>query len=648
MKFSSGCVARRCVGTATQPSCILSSKKFINFYSEFLTGERYIITKNSIDLLQGINKMARNYSNWAVLKSVWFFGLFLITFSLLGKINQAFAETDFLEPEQAFQFSAKQVAPDKIEVTYRIADGYYMYRERYKFKADGATLGEPLIPKGHVKFDETFQKDVETFRNSIAIQIPLSFVDKSKSTFTLISLSQGCSDQGLCYVPMESKQTFNTSDFLGGGSGSVESGSDDSTKLSNSLKGGNLLVITPLFLLLGIGLAFTPCVLPMVPILSSIIVGEGAGVNKYRALTLSLSYTFGMAIVYTSLGIAAGLLGEGLAAALQNPWVLGTFGLLLVSLSLSMFNVYQLQVPAFLQGKLAYFSARQRAGKVVGVFAMGAISALIVGPCVAAPLASALLYISQTHDVLIGGAALFSMAMGMSVPLILVGLSAGSLLPRAGRWMESVKQLFGVLMLAMALWLVSPVLPIALEMLGWSILFIGYGVFLLRYKIALIKSIALLICVVGLVEFAGLITGGHDVLAPLAHLSDKSPQHTQVAFSRIKTVADLDQALIEAKNQHKPVMLDFYADWCVSCKEMEKFTFSDKRVQSKLNTMVLLQADVSANDHDDKALLKRFNLFGPPAIIFFSLDSKESGRVIGFQNVNQFVKSLDSYVSTAP
>ena len=569
--------------------------------------------------------------------------LLLINFN---GMNLAFADADFLEPEQAFQFSAKQVAPDKIEVTYQIADGYYMYLERFKFSAAGATLGTPVFPKGVVHYDETFQKNVETFRHSITIQIPVIAIDKSLPTLEMTSRGQGCSDQGLCYAPMDSKQTFDSSKFTPGGSPPpLSSSGAEPNQLTSSLQSGRLILIMPLFLLLGLGLAFTPCVLPMVPILSSIIVGEGVNVSRHRGFILSVSYSLGMAIVYTALGIAAGLLGEGLAAALQNPWVLGSFGLLLVILSLSMFNVYHLQVPASLQNRLAHLSHRQSAGKLLGVFVMGAISALIVGPCVAAPLASALLYISQTHNVVTGGAALFAMAMGMSVPLLLVGLSAGTLLPRAGRWMESIKQLFGVLMLAMALWLVSPVLPASLQMLGWSLLCIGYGGFLMRHVGTWAKTAASLLCLLGLFELVGLASGSRDVFAPLSHLTGQ-PKVEPVQFARIKSNLELEQALAQAKIQGKPVMLDFYADWCISCKEMEKLTFTDSRIKSKLAGMVLLQADVTSNSDDDKALLKRFKLFGPPGIIIFDTNSSEAGRVIGFEKADQFDQSLLKYIKS--
>lgn len=410
-------------------------------------------------------------------------------------------------------------------------------------------------------------------------------------------------------------------------------------RIEASLQSGKLLAIMPLFLLLGLGLSFTPCVLPMVPILSSIIVGEGARVSRAHSFALSVAYSLGMALVYTGLGIAAGLIGEGLSATLQNPWVLGAFASLVTALSLSMFGVYQLQVPASIQAKLMTVSGRQSAGKLVGVFAMGAISSLIVGPCVAAPLAATLLYISQTRDVMIGGSALFAMAAGMSVPLLLVGISAGALMPRAGPWMESVKFFFGVLMLGLALWIVTPVIPSWVPMAGWAALGIGYGVYLLLVKQLgwISKMVGLIFAAFGLVQLMGVATGGRDALEPLAHLS--SGAH-KVEFKRVKSVAELDAVLTQAAG--KTVMLDFYADWCVSCIEMEKLTFTDKRVQAHFADMVLLQVDVTANNDDDKALLKRFRLFGPPGIIFFDKQGKEiqGGRVIGYQNTDKFLHSL--------
>jgi thiol:disulfide interchange protein DsbD len=604
--------------------------------------------------------------------------------------SPARAEDEFLDPSEAFKFTAKMVDGHTIAVNFQIADGYYMYRERFKFSAAGAKLGAPAIPPGKVHFDETFGKDVETYRKGVTITIPVDV----NGPFTLLASGQGCSEKGLCYAPQDYKAPLTGSgsvplpaaaasaaapaasaaaaSAVGEGKPAAVSpgvniytvptptavdttppapavaaaapAADDSGRLEAALKSGKLMVILPLFALLGLGLSFTPCVLPMVPILSSIIVGEGDTGNRRRGLLLSVTYALGMAIVYTALGVAAGLAGEGLAGALQNPWVLGTFALLMAGLSLSMFGFYELQVPAALQNKLSTVSNRQSSGKLAGVFVMGAISALIVGPCVAAPLAAALVYISQSRDVVIGGSALFAMAVGMSVPLILVGVSAGALLPKAGVWMDSVKRFFGVLMLAVGWWLVSPVLPGAVQMMGWAALFIGYGMYLLLNSGQWVaKSMGLVFAVLGAAQLVGVVSGARDPLAPLAHLSGgKAAHEAPLAFQRVKTVQQLDAVL--AQTGGKTAMLDFYADWCVSCKEMEKLTFVDPQVRAKLSNSVLLQVDVTANDADDKAMLKRFGLFGPPGIILFDKQGKEiaGARVIGFQDAAKFTASLSA------
>jgi thiol:disulfide interchange protein DsbD len=585
------------------------------------------------------------------------------------------ADDDFLDPSLAFRFSAKMADPHTVSVTFNIADGYYMYRERFKFTAVGATLGEPNIPAGKVKFDETFNKNVETYHGSVTISLPV----QANGPFTLKASAQGCADKGLCYSPQD-----YSANLVGANSANSASSPAAPPSLIARLQGpapamdtpataapatssraidapapvvtytaprselsgiamvlgeGRLLAIVPAFIVLGLGLAFTPCVLPMVPILSSIIVGEGA-THRWRGLVLSIAYSLGMAIVYTLLGVAAGLAGEGLAAALQNPWVLGAFGLLIAGMALSMFGVYNLQLPASLQTKLAGASGRQSCGQLAGVFMMGAISALIVGPCVAAPLAGALVYISQTRDVFIGGAALFSMALGMSIPLLLVGVSAGSLLPKAGAWMDAVKRFFGVLMLGMALWLTAPVLPQVAQMILWAALLLGYGMYLLRHtRHWAAMTAGAVFAILGAMQVVGVASGGRDALSPLAHLGGGT-QHKALAFTRIKTVAQLDAAL--AQTGGKTAMLDFYADWCVSCKEMEKLTFVDPAVQATLANSVLLQVDVTANDAADKAMLKRFGLFGPPGIILFDRTGREitDSRVIGYQDARKFNASL--------
>ena len=572
---------------------------------------------------------------------------------------RAMAAEDYLQPEQAFQFSAVLSSPRQVTVTYKIADGYYMYRERFQFKAAGATLGQPMYPPGKVKFDETFQKNVETYRHSVQIVLPV----EASTGFVLTATGQGCADAGLCYAPMDSEAKFGAGGGLlaaakgigtdpagalpdspaqplaGSASSPAATPVTEMGKIESALKSGRLLLILPLFMLLGLGLAFTPCVLPMVPILSSIIIGEGTQVGRGRGFLLSLTYSLGMAIVYTALGVGAGMAGEGLAATLQNPWILGAFALLMVALSLSMFGVYQLQVPPAIQQKLMAASDRQRSGKLLGVFVMGALSALIVGPCVAAPLAGALVYISQTRDVLIGGSALFAMAIGMSVPLLMIGFSAGTLLPRAGAWMDQVKRFFGVLMLGVALWMVSPVIPPVLQMLGWAAIGIGYGMMLLarRRDGWFLKAVGVIFAVFGMVQLVGAATGGRDVFEPLAQLSHTDKK--TVSFTRVRSVAELDAIL--RRNPQQIAMLDFYADWCVSCKEMEKFTFADPKIEARLAQLLLLQADVTANNGDDKALLKRFGLFGPPGIIFFSKGNElPNTRVIGFQNTDRFANSL--------
>ena len=611
---------------------------------------------------------------------------------LFAGAGSANAADDYLDPDSAFGFTAELRDAKTIAISYAIAEGYYMYRERFAFRADGATLGSPIFPAGKVKFDETFNRSVETYRHAVTILIPV----ESRGPFSIVATSQGCADRGLCYAPMEKQAQLSIAGngLLArmkalGAAGAVSSSSSAASSLSPSsqssapgidmpatvagpssdvpvvpppkaapgpvaqdadggvglasaLRSGRLLTIVPLFMLLGLGLAFTPCVLPMVPILSSIIVGEGIGVSRAQAFLLSVAYSLGMAIVYTALGVAAGLAGEGLAASLQNPWMLGAFGLLMVALSLSMFGLYTLQMPGAVQDRLSRASQGQRAGRFAGVFIMGALSALIVGPCVAAPLAGALVYISRTRDVVIGGSALFALAVGMSLPLLLVGLSAGALLPRAGLWMDAVKRLFGVLMLGMALWMVSPLLPVSVQMAGWALLGIGYGAYLLRPATPgwLFKAVGVIAVTLGLVQLAGVATGGRDVLQPLAHLGFGTGPQKSLAFARIKSSAQLDALL--ANGQGKTFMLDFYADWCVSCKEMEKLTFTDPGVQRLLGNTILLQADVTANDADDRALLKRFGLFGPPGIILFDKAGREisGGRVIGYQNSQRFTRSL--------
>jgi thioredoxin:protein disulfide reductase len=636
---------------------------------------------------QAVSKLFEKTSHKRMFINTHFIAAFrtLIISLLLIAAGMATAADDFLEPEQAFKFSAKKLDDKTLEVAFDIAPGYYMYREKFAFSATGATLGDAQIPPGKIKFDETFQKDVESHRDRLLIKVP---VTDASGPFTLKAESQGCADKGLCYPPMASvaqigpalavlqtasgeaaekllaavvpaaaaqtapaaANTANTAPTAPDASQqTAAAGGASLSQIDAVLKERNLLAAIALFFGLGLLLTFTPCVLPMVPILSSIIVGEGQSITKSRGLSLSLAYVLGMALVYTAVGVVAGLIGEGLTAALQNPWVLGTFALLLVGLSFSMFGYYELQLPAFLRDKLNDAQNKQQGGKYAGVFVMGALSAIIVGPCVSAPLAGILTFIAQTKDAAFGGTVLFAMAMGMGVPLLLVGVGAGSVLPRAGMWMESVKKFFGVLLLSTAIWMINPVIPAWVHMLLWALLLAGYAGYLLFRADStawLPKTAGALFAFLGALLLVGLASGGRDVLAPLAHLAARSGEggvqarNIKEEFVRVRTVAELQAKL--AATGGKPVLLDFYADWCVSCIEMEKFTFSNEKVAGKMREFVLLQVDVTANNAEDKALLKRFALFGPPGIIFFSPQGSEvqGSRVIGYQNAEKFYQSL--------
>ncbi|HZW25850.1 MAG TPA: protein-disulfide reductase DsbD, partial [Gallionella sp.] len=480
----------------------------------------------------------------------------------------------------------------------------------------------------------------------------------------------GCSEQGLCYPPINKTLTVALPDAgtglrepalteapppsrikpLPGAAGTMPAGEDENSRIAGLFAGGSFWLIVSFFFGAGLLLAFTPCVFPMIPILSGIIVGRGHKITHAHAFLLSLAYVLGMAITYAAAGVAAGYSGELISNALQTPWVLGSFAAVFVILSLSMFGFYELQLPSALQSRLTDTSNKLHGGHLGGVFAMGALSAIIMGPCVAAPLAGALLYIGQTHDAVLGGTALFALALGMGAPLLLIGSSAGVLLPKAGAWMEAVKRFFGVLMLGMAIWIVSPVIPVAAQMLLWAALLVFIGIYLHALDPLppqtgggrrLVKGVGILALLLGVAYLIGALSGARDLLRPLGHIGRAAAEApSTLQFSRVHSLAELDARIAQAKG--RTVMLDFYADWCVSCKEMERFTFSDAAVQAQLKDTLLLQADVTANSEDDKALLKRFGLYGPPGILFFDAEGRELSdfRVVGYQDAAQFLQSL--------
>jgi len=570
------------------------------------------------------------------------------------------AEPDLLEPDQAFRFAARLKDARSIEVTYRIAPGYYMYRDKFQFTLApaGAKPGAPQMPAGRKHRDEFFG-EVETYRGDLSILLPFELADAGVPEIRLTALSQGCADIGVCYVPHEQKAELRLASLAAGGARSdaapglfswMDAAGDD-LRVARVFEGGFWLIIGSFFGF-GLLLSFTPCVLPMVPILSSVIVGAGRPVTRARGLVLAGAYVIGMAITYAVAGVAAGLSGVMLSAALQNPWVLGAFALVFIALALAMFGFYELQLPVALQRRLADASNRFQGGQLAGVFVMGALSALILGPCVAAPLAGALLYIGQSRDAVLGGSALFTMALGMGVPLLAVGASAGALMPKAGPWMETVKRGFGTLLLGMAIYLVSPFLPVSVQMFLWSALLIVTAIYLRaidplpagahgfqRFS----KGVGILALIAGLAYLVGALSGGRDILQPLSGLrvTDPGSVPSETPFARVASGAELDDRIRAAAG--RTVMLDFYADWCVSCKEMERYTFSDERVRARFREMALLQADVTANNAEHAALLKRFRLFGPPGIVFFDREGREIQglRVIGFQPAERFVAVLD-------
>ncbi len=566
---------------------------------------------------------------------------------------------EFLDPAEAFKASARALDGRTVEIRFAIADGYYLYRDKFRVRPvdDKLVVNVGELPRGKEKNDENFGK-VEVFYQSIAFRATVDRQSSGEMPLQLDVVAQGCADAGVCYPPHTQTVAVTLPDPATTPAAAAENlpssaiDGDESGQIASVLRDASLVAILAFFFVAGLGLSLTPCVFPMIPILSGIIAGQGKQVTRGRAFALSVAYVLGMALTYALAGIAAGLSGTLLSAALQNACVLGAFAAVFVLLSFSMFGFYELQLPTALQSKLSEESGHLQGGRGVGVFLMGALSALIVGPCVAAPLAGALLYIGQTGDAVLGGAALFVMALGMGVPLLLVGLAGGTLLPKTGPWMEGVKKAFGVLLLATAWWLLSPVIPNVVEMIGWALLCIIPAIYLhaldplpphAKGWPRFWKGIGVILLLTGAALLLGALAGSRDPLQPLAALrggSALAAENRKLPFEPVRSLTELDARLATVD---RPVMLDFYADWCVSCKEMEKFTFADPAVQAKLAGFTLLKADVTANNADDKALLARFGLFGPPGIIFFDAKGQEIAgrRVVGYQEASKFLRSLD-------
>ena len=568
-------------------------------------------------------------------------------------------QPDLLDPADAFRVEARAVRADLLEIRYLIAPGYYLYRDRLRFRSatDGVALDAPQFPPGKRKHDDFFG-DVETYRGDLRIPVRYRNVSGVRE-FTLVASSQGCADAGVCYVPQEQKVVVRLAaagalPVAGGanaGDASLFAAAGDDLQVARVFD-RDAWVVVLMFFGFGLLLAFTPCVLPMVPILSGIIVGQGHRVTRAHGFSLSLAYVLGMALTYAVAGVLAGLSGALLSSALQNPWVLGSFAGLFVVLAGGMLGWYRLQVPQAAQSRLSAALNRLPGGRYAGVFVMGALSALIAGPCVAAPLAGALLYIGQSGNVALGGGALFAMALGMGVPLLLIGVSAGALLPRVGPWMQRVQRLFGYLLLGVALYFVSPLTSVAVVMGATALLLVFAGLQLgalhaLPPKAGTVDRLgragAFALLVAGVAYGAGAVSGADDFRRPWSFLAGPvaDTEASKVRFQRVDNLAELDASLRASAG--RPVMLDFYADWCVSCKEMERDTFPNAAVRARLDRMLILQADVTANRDEHLALLKRFRLFGPPGIVFFDRQGREIDglRVVGFQAPAQFSRVLD-------
>jgi thiol:disulfide interchange protein DsbD len=596
--------------------------------------------------------------------------------ALLLMAITVFAETKFLMPDEAFMPSAKTVNGSSVDATLKLGDQIYIYKDLFGFEIKGESplriksvtiANEPIDHDGELVYTEDVKAAVEFSKTSAA---------KDQESIILLMKYQGCSEAGLCYEPStkEFELQIDTASLESEkGDGPVAEGSEaavgtkqaaesfgtsETDQIVNALKGGSLWSILAIFFGIGVVLSLTPCIFPMIPILSSIIVSQGEGISAKKGFLLSLVYVLAMAVAYSLAGVLAGIFGENLQVLLQNEWAIVAFALVFVALAFSMFGFYEIGLPSSWQSKLSSVSdSASNKGGFIGVAVMGFLSALIVGPCVAPGLAGALIYIGQTGNALLGGTALFVMSIGMGLPLLLIGVGAGKFMPRPGGWMDTLTKVFGAVMLAIAIWMLSRIVPESVNMVLWSLFFMVSAVYMGAFESleaakrswnALVKALGIIFMLYGVLLFVGVLSGSTSLLTPLDHFAksnltviqdDVSAKEKKGSFKVIHSSEELD-AILEA-NKDKTVMLDFSAEWCSSCKEMEHITFSDERVKAKMQSLVLVQADVTANSAQEKALSKRFGLYGPPGILFFK-EGKEvkNARIIGYQPPEKFLAHL--------
>ncbi|MGR9000340.1 MAG: protein-disulfide reductase DsbD [Gammaproteobacteria bacterium] len=558
---------------------------------------------------------------------------------------------NLLPSDQAFSFTAKMKNADTLLLSWDIAGGCYLYRDKFKFVSltPGIKLGEPSFPASHTKHDANFG-DVQIFQDHLDVEVLIQRQDPKLNKLILEVHSQGCTVDGVCYMPSQQTVSVDLSDdgFSWWGTTSTPDRAapyiSEQNRIAASLKTGSVWLIALSFLGFGILLAFTPCVFPMLPILSGIIVGQGSNLNTHRAFWLSLSYVLASALTYTVFGVLAGLFGSNLQVLFQEPWVIMTFSGVFVLLALSMLGSFQFQIPAFIQTKIMAISSKQRGGNPLGAVIMGILSALAIGPCVTAPLTGALIYIGQTGDAYLGGLALFALGIGMGIPLIIAGTYAGKLLPKAGAWMAITKVIFGMGLLAVAVWLLSRIMPPAATLALWALLVI-FPVLLMLWKKHW-KGAGLLATAYGILLWVGISTNQPGALQPLlcnVAVACKEQLALTLKFKKVGTMEELQENLAAAQAKNQWVMLDFYADWCTSCQEMALNTFADSKVRAALSQVVLVQADVTKNSPTDQALLRQFDLIGPPAILFFGPDQRERSayRVVGYLKADKFLDIIN-------